>query len=63
MNAIGKVFKDKNENHVVVVSQGKRLPEGFAYEVMMYKVRYMTRDKESWFSKMLFLNNFVEVKD
>jgi hypothetical protein len=63
MSVIGKVFKDKNENHVVVISQGKRLPQGFAYEVMMYKIRYMTYDKESWFSKMLFLNCFTEVKD
>lgn len=61
MNDIGKIFRDEKENHVVVVESKLKTPEGFAFPVSMYRIKYMNIDKEIWFSRLLFYRYFKEV--
>jgi len=56
--AIGKIYNDNTGTHVVVLEEKLRKPEGFFALIPMYRVRHLDCDRETWFSRMLFLSRF-----
>ncbi len=56
--AIGKIYNDNTGTHVVVLEEKERTPEGFYAPIQMYRVRHLDSDRETWFSRLLFLSRF-----